>query len=489
MSPGRSRAYASLRIRRGVITAIATSGRSLDVLVGPAGAGKTVALRGLHRAWTARHGKDSVIGLAPSATAAEVLGESIGIQAENVPKFLYEHDKGRWDLRAGQLVIVDEAPLAGTLTLDRLATHAAEVGAKIVLVGDWAQLSSVETGGAFGMLVRAPRRAPELHTVRRFVHEWEKAASRDLRHGKYAVLDTYEDERRLHDGDLEAMLDAVYTAWQHDREQGVSTLMLAGNAEMVAELNQRAHADLIAAGLVHETGAALHDGTTAGVGDLVVTRRNERRLATGKSWVKNGDRWHVTAHRKDGALVVRRLGEGDTPRGRRLVLPAKYVREHLELGYASTVHRVQGSTVDTAHTLVDPDTASRELLYVGLTRGMHENHAYIIQPDPHEVEPHLDPPEELTRVEQLARVLARSDADLSATETRQVEADKHASIATLLDEYDLLAREAQTERWEALLDIAPFATGEIADEVFTSPYYEYLEAALARHEATGHDVT
>lgn len=115
-----------------VITAIATSGRGHDVLVGPAGSGKTVALRGLHRAWTARHGRDSVIGLAPSATAAEALGASLGVQAENVPKFLYEHDKGRWDLRAGQLVIVDEASLAGTLTLDRLATHAAEVGAKIV---------------------------------------------------------------------------------------------------------------------------------------------------------------------------------------------------------------------------------------------------------------------------------------------------------------------------------------------------------------------
>lgn len=112
----------------------------------------------------------------------------------------------------------------------------------------------------------------------------------------------------------------------------------------------------------------------------------------------------------------------------------------------------------------------------------------MIQPDPHEVEPRLDQPEPLTRVEQLARVLARSDADLSATETRQLELDVHASLTTVLDEYDLLAHEAQADRWATLLDIAPF-TGDVADDVFTSGDYEHLEGALARHEAAGHDVT
>jgi len=79
-----------------------------------------------------------VIGLAPSAAAAELLGDSLGVRAENTAKFLYEHHHGRWNLEAGQLVLVDESSLAGTLALDRIAEQAAEVGAKVVLIGDWA---------------------------------------------------------------------------------------------------------------------------------------------------------------------------------------------------------------------------------------------------------------------------------------------------------------------------------------------------------------
>lgn len=470
------------------ITAIARSGLTLDLLVGPAGAGKTTALRALHRAWTAAHGKDSVIGLAPSAAAAEVLGDSLGVRAENTAKFLYEHAHGRWSLQPGQLVLLDEASLAGTLALDRIAMHAAEVGAKVVLIGDWAQLSAVETGGAFGMLVRHRHGVPELTDVRRFANDWEKTASLALRHGDSDILETYQEHDRLHDGGLDAMLDALYAAWEHDRAEGLSTLMIAGNGEAVAELNQRARNDLVHAGQVEAEGVRLHDGTTAGIGDLIVTRHNDRRLTTGRSWVKNGDRWEVTHRYQDGSLAVRRLGKGDAPRGRALVLPAGYVTEEVELGYASTVHRAQGSTVDTAHALIDPNTAARELLYVALTRGRLRNEAYVIQPDPHEVEPHLDQPDAQEVTEQLARVLARSDADVSATETLTLEVDRHASLSTLLHEYDLLAREAQTDRWAVLLDVAPFAP-EVVDDVFTSPYYEHLEGALARHDAAGHDVT
>lgn len=248
---------------------------------------------------------------------------------------------------------------------------------------------------------------------------------------------------------------------------------------------ERARTDLVEAGRVEADGLRLHDGTTAGTGDLVVTRLNDRRLSTGRGWVKNGDRWHVTHRYDDGSLAVRRLGSGDQPHGKALVLPAKYVREEVELSYASTVHRAQGASVDTAHALVDPEASSRELFYVAMTRGKHRNHAYVIVPDPHEIEPHLDQPEPLTLTDRLAKVLARSDADLSATETLTLEVDRHASLSTLLAEYDVLAREAQTERWAALLDVAPFREN-VADDVFTSPYYERLESALARHEAAGH---
>ena len=467
------------------ITRIARSGLTLDLLVGPAGSGKTTALRALHRAWTAAHGRDSVIGLAPSAAAAEVLGDSLGVRAENTAKFLYEHHHGRWNLQAGQLVLVDESSLAGTLALDRITEHAAEVGAKVVLIGDWAQLSAVETGGVFGMLVRHRQSVPELTDVRRFANDWEKTASLGLRHGNTDALDEYQERGRLAGGDAEAMLDAIYEAWRTDRDEGLRTLMIAGTGEMVAQLNERARADLVEAGRVETDGLRLHDGTTAGVGDLVVTRLNDRRLSTGRAWVKNGDRWQVTRRYDDGSLAVRRLGRGDQPHGKALVLPAKYVREELELGYASTVHRAQGASVDTAHALVDPEASSRELFYVAMTRGKHRNHAYVIVPDPHEVEPHLDQPEPLTLTERLAKALARSDADLSATETLALEVDRHASLSTLLAEYDVLAREAQTDRWASLLDVAPFPEN-VADDVFTSPYYEHLESALARHEAAGH---
>jgi ATP-dependent exoDNAse (exonuclease V) alpha subunit len=135
----------------------------VDVLVGPVGAGKTLALGGPRRAWEAEHGPGSVIGLVPSAAAAEVLAADLGIATENTAKRAFEHTHGRWGLRAGQLVIVDEASLAGTMLLDQLTAHGlldqltahgADVGAKVLLAGDPAQLAAVDAGGAFGLLVR-----------------------------------------------------------------------------------------------------------------------------------------------------------------------------------------------------------------------------------------------------------------------------------------------------------------------------------------------
>ena len=471
------------------IRKLATSGRVLDVLVGPAGAGKTTALRALHTAWTATHGEGSVIGLAPSAAAAEVLSDELGIRTENTAKFDYDHAHGRWNLTSGQLVLLDEASLAGTLVLDRITAHAAQVGAKVVLIGDWAQLSAIETGGAFGMIVADRGDTPELTDVRRFRADWEKTATLRLRHGDTTVLDTYAEHQRIHDGDTDTMLDAAYTAWRRDKTAGLSTVMIAGTSTTVAELNQRARADLIAAGTVEPVGVPLRDGTTAGVGDEVATRDNDRCLTTGNGrWVKNGDRWQVSGRFANGSLAVRRLERTGAPYGQAIVLPADYVLEQVELGYATTVHRAQGSTVDTVHAILDPQTATRELLYVALTRGRTANHVYVPTDQPTGVEDHHDEHgQERNGRGVLEHVMARSSAESTATETLRLAVEEHASLTQLVSEYETIAAYAQHDRWEALLESSGITDPQL-DRILDSDARPRIEAALRRGEANGHNV-
>ena len=402
------------------IEKIAASGRYLDVLVGPAGTGKSTTMAGLRAAWEAIHGPGSVVGLAPSAAAAQVLADELGLDTENTAKWLTEHRRlpsliaersrlraqlsrgrplaprpsqrlserlaaldaniARWQLHPGQLVIVDEASLAGTFALDELVTAAAHTGAKVLLVGDWAQLSAVDAGGAFGLLARDRQDlAPELTDVRRFSAPWEKAASVELRLGQLSAIDAYDAHDRIVGGQRDHLLDAIYAAWQADTEAGRSSLMIAADAATVADLNRRARAGRIATGAVADDGLSVAGGQDAGVGDEVITRQNNRLLTAGSRWVKNGDRWIVTAANTDGSMAVRRAGGSAET-----VLPANYVAEHVELGYASTAHRAQGRTVDTAHVLVSP-TTTREVLYVSATRGRESNQLYVdtsYDPDP-----------------------------------------------------------------------------------------------------------
>lgn len=465
------------------LTAVAVSGRTVDVLVGPAGAGKTTAMNALRRAWEAEHGDDSVIGLAPSAAAAQVLADDLGIATENTAKWLYDHTAQGLSFRAGQLVIVDEASLAGTFTLDRITSHANQVGAKVLLVGDWAQLAAVDAGGAFGLLVRDRDDTPELVDVRRFHHEWERRASLGLRIGDTTVIDTYQAHGRIHDGDTDAMLDAAYTAWLDDLAAGRSSVMIAETTETAAALNTRARLDRIIAGHVAASdGVRLHDGTEASTGDLVITRRNDRRLLAGRGWVKNGDRWHVTATYDDGSVTVHRAGQ----RGRASVrLPASYVAEHVELAYAVTAHRAQGSTVDTAHAIVAP-SMTRETFYVAMTRGRHANTAYVALDQP-ESEDHHRPPdeEEATGRSVLFGVFHHVGAELSAHETIEVEHDRWAGIAQLAAEYETIAAAAQHDRWVALLERSGL-TVEQVDMAVTSDAFGALTAELRRAEANGH---
>nr|WP_246401997.1 MobF family relaxase [Jiangella mangrovi] len=464
------------------IEQIATSGRVVDVLVGPAGTGKTTTLGGLRRAWEAEHGSGSVVGLAPSATAADVLAEDLGIATETTAKWLHEFERGRWQLRHGQLVVLDEASLAGTFALDAIAGHVVAAGAKLVLVGDWAQLDAVDTSGAFGLLVRSCDDAPELTDVRRFSEGWEKNASLQLRLGRPDVIRRYEANGRVAGGESDLMLDTAYRAWALDLAAGKSTMLIADDAETVSSLNARARNDRVLAEEVADGGVRLADGNRASNGDIVITRRNDRRLSVGTGWVKNGDRWIVTTNHLDGALTVRRA---DGRWRGSVTLPSWYVGEHVDLGYAITAHRAQGATVDTSHVIVRSPAMSREAFYVAMTRGRHRNVAYVATDREH-LEEHQRAGDDPTARSVLQAVLRNSASALSAHETIRAEHEVWTSIAQLAAEYETIAQHAESQHVATLLAGGGLDDRKL-DQVVRDDAFGSLVAELRRATANGFD--
>ncbi len=437
--------------QRAAAQAVIASGRQLDVLVGPAGSGKTTTLAALTSFW--RQNVGPVIGLAPSATAAHTLSTSLGVTCETTAKWLYEStgdgaaarvvrhadavqreatlgviearaahqdqwririEQDTWRFSPGQLVIVDEASLADTRTLAALVEQARAATAKVLLVGDHLQRGSVDAGGAFGMLARRGP-AAELTSLWRFTHPWEARASLELRRAHPAGLDSYEAHGALASGVRDAMLDDALAAVTTAREQGRVAILQAVDNRTVRDLNARARADGILAGTIASDGATLHDGLTAGVGDRIVTRRNHRRLRTADGYVRNGAFWDVTAVLPDGALRVRPATHDGGPDAKApaVRLPASYVAEHVELGYATTVARTQGMTVDETHTIAAPGMG-REDLYVAMSRGRHANRTYVVvdQPAPECLPGHAPS----TAREVLEQILATSHAEPTATE-------------------------------------------------------------------------
>ena len=380
-----------------MVRRLATSGSRLQVALAPAGSGKTTALAVLTRAWKDSGG--TVIGLAPTAVAAEQLGKATGAWSDTLAKLVHELASAAADpnppvrtiaaifaaeIGPRTLVLVDEAAMAGTADLAAVVSYAIGRGASVRLVGDDQQLGAVAAGGVFrdladlGHLHGTTVRLTELH---RFTDPAEGAATLGVRDGDPAALDFYVDHGRVHAGDVESVADEAYAAWRADVAAGRSSLLLAPTRDMVRELNERAREDRLA-GLGGPAGreARLADGTRASRGDVVITRQNDRRLRTpGGTWVKNGDRWTVLDVDAAGAATVERLGRHRARPGARIVLPAAYVREHLQLGYASTIHGAQGATVDTTHTVLT-GTEDRQSLYVAVSRGRHENHVYVGSP-------------------------------------------------------------------------------------------------------------
>jgi hypothetical protein len=250
----------------------------------------------------------------------------------------------------------------------------------------------------------------------------------------------------------------------------------------VRELNARARADRVAAGQVTQDGVDVAGGATAGVGDRVLTRQNNRHLVAGRRWVRNGDRWTVTATRPDGSMTVKRAnGAGCVD------LPADYVADHVELAYASSAHRAQGRTTETTHAMVSP-TTTREVLYVSASRGREGNWLYVdthYDPDPRTA--HDEATESLTAGEVLAAVLRNEGADVAAHEVIRREQHEAEGMERLSAEYLTLATLAQEERWRALFEHSGLTDAEL-DTVRSSEARGPLMSALRQAEARGLDI-
>lgn len=440
---------------------VATSDQVLTVGIGPAGAGKTTAMRVATQA-IARAGARAW-GVTVSAAAAEQLEIATGMSSVTVAKWLHEHRQGRLNIQPGDVVVVDEAGMASATDLAAITRIARDIGAFVRLVGDDRQLQAIGAGGALKMLTHEAD-VVRLETLHRFADEHEAAASLRLR--DQGDVEWYLAQGRVHGGTAQHTHQRMVQAWAEDLERGDRVLMMATTNSSVDALNLLAQQHRIDEGHVNVSSTiTLADGAEAGVGDWILTRRNDRRLTTGtgRSFVKNGDRWTVEAINSDGSVEV--VDDHD----RSCTLPADYVRQWSSLGYAVTVHRAQGRTVDSAHLLLDTTAIGHDAVYVGLTRGCNSNQVWAV------TDGHTAP--DMLRHAAAKNVQATSARELIAQ--AQAEAEHPAHLVRILAD---MQRRADTHRYGQTLRREHPA---VWVQVENSPQLHRLHAALHDAEQQG----
>ncbi|MBY6687470.1 relaxase domain-containing protein [Rhodococcus sp. BP-149] len=429
---------------------LATAETLVAVGVGPAGTGKTASMKLLVDSWH-EQGR-TVLALGPSAAAATVLGEDVGVPGRTIASVLHRHSIGaETGIDRGTLILVDEAGMASTRDLDQLVALAAEHGAVVRMIGDSAQLGAVDAGGALGMLARETS-APELVDVVRFRDPAEATASLGLRTGDDTAIEFYRTNDRMIGGTDDELLVRLLDDHLADTRDGLSSVMLAPTNEQVRQLNTAAQA-------IHHTEAGTGDGISAPlsdtarahVGDVVVTRRNRAELratdAAGRRFsVQNGDLWTVTGVGEDGSIAVT-----GNRHGAHTVLPAWYAQGHTELGYAHTIHRAQGLTVDVGRALLST-AVDRQAAYVALTRGKTGNYAYLVTdqlPDPD-----LDhaPGPEATPTTVFAGILARDGEERAAVEHLRAGLARASDPHRFREYYDTAAAKLGDAHARHLLD-------------------------------------
>ncbi|WP_280219257.1 AAA family ATPase, partial [Nocardia neocaledoniensis] len=473
-----------------MVRAFATSGARLQVGLAPAGTGKTTSMRVLADAWTEQGG--TVIGLAPTAAAAAKLAEETEVECSTVDLLVSLAqrletgeltDPPEWLSEIGPrtLVILDEAAKTATLTLDSALTWLIDRGASVRAIGDDRQLSSVAAGGVIRDIV-AYTGSADLTTVMRFTDLGERAASLAVREGDPAGLAYYLDHDRIRTGSLDAVIEQAYLAWVADIDAGLDSALLAPTRELVTDLNARARVDRLAR-TDTEPGAeaVLADGLSASAGDIICTRLNNRRLRISKTdYVRNGYRWQVQTVHDDGRITATHTGSR-----RRVTLPADYVANHTQLGYATTIDASQGITVDTCHgVLTGRETCPQ--LYVMLTRGRTSNRAWLAtntgdEPNLYEYES-VRPQ---TALDVLTTILGREGTQTSAATADAEARDPRRQLAAAVDSYlDALGVAAETRYGPDQLAALDAAAEQLLPGLTGAAAYPVLRqhlAAIALH--------
>jgi Ti-type conjugative transfer relaxase TraA len=334
-----------------------TDARGLSVVVGYAGTGKSTMLGIAREAWESAG--YTVRGAALSGIAAEGLEHGSGIASRTIASLEHQWGQGREHLTSRDVLVIDEAGMVGTRQMERVLSHAADAGAKVVLVGDPQQLQAIEAGAAFRE-IHERHGGVEISEVRRQHEGWQQDATRHLATKRTGLaIQAYGERDMVHVAETrEAARGELIERWDRDRQANPSDtrIILTHTNDEVRELNDAARGRLRASG---ELGSdvsiqAERGGRSFASGDRIMFLRNERELG-----VKNGTLGtieQVTPQR----MAVR------THDGRSVAFDIKDYA-HVDHGYAATIHKAQGMTVDRAHVLATPGMDSHGA-YVALSR-------------------------------------------------------------------------------------------------------------------------
>ena len=351
-----------------MVTGVCTSGRGVDLVLGVAGAGKTTAIDVVRDAFeTAGY---RVIGTSISGQAARTLGAEARItESRTTASLLWRLEHGQLGLDPRSVIVADEAGLADDPSVLRLLAAAQTAGAKVVMIGDHRQLGAVGPGGSLEALVG--RHGDGVHILAENVRQVdpdERAALGELRAGNIeAAVDWYLKQRRIVAApSRDAALDGTVAAWAADVDAGRETTMLAWRRANVAALNARARAVMADTGRL--AGAELVvEGTGYRAGDRIVT------LAPGANGhTVTSQRGVVTAVDMNTRSLLACMDDGRE----HLLGPDDIAADRLAHGYATTVHRSQGATVDTTHLFADG--GGRELGYVAMSRARQSSHVHVV---------------------------------------------------------------------------------------------------------------